>query len=178
MASRLTDLYSYILMMDVHGEKASGKIGGMFGYSPKRVQVLRGELLTSISRQYIVPRSDRRPSHNFRSKRDPSVTLYGGEDDWYVAPLNGKDLELLEAIERPGDRFAEFSKPNKLEWGGSLGRGDQVYVKIPSPITSVPSWSVGLVKHVGPVESLPGRNFGVEIKVNIVLCFPSKRILF
>ena len=168
-SARLGSQYSYILMVDVHGEKAPGKIGGLIGSSPKLVAVLRGELLASISRQEIVPRSDGRPSPNFRSKRDPSVTLYGGEDDEYVSPVNDRDLELLEAIERPGDRFAEFSKPNKLEWGGSLGRGDQVYVRIPSPNASVPIWSIGIVKYVGPVESLPGRYFGVEIKVNIVL---------
>ena len=163
--SRLADEYSYILMEDAQGEKAPGKIGGLIGLSPKSVQVLRGELFTSISRQEMVPRNDGRHSHNFRSKKDPSVTLYGGEDYEYVSPVTGIDLELLEAIEKPGDRFAEFSELDKLEWGGSLGRGDQVYVKIPSPTPSVPTWSIGLVRYVGHVEGLFGRNFGVEIKV-------------
>ena len=163
MASRLTDSYSYILMKDVHGEKAPGKIGGLIGNSPKHVQVLCGELLTSIPRQDTVPRSDGRPSPYFHSKRDPSVRLYGGEDDVYVAPLNGKELKLLIAIERPGDRFAEFSKPNKLDWGGSLRIGDHVNVKIPS---SDAAWSTGIVRYAGVVEPLRGSNFGVEIKVN------------
>ena len=159
--------YSYILMEDVDGEKAPGKIGGLTGNLPKHVRVICGELLTSIPQRERVLRNDGKPAHNYRSKKDPSVTLYGGEDGWLVAPLNSKDLELLEAIERPGDRFTEFSKPDKLEWGGSLGRGDQVYVKIPSPNVSVPVWSIGLVRYVGPVKGLLGSNFGIEIKVNI-----------
>ena len=132
MVTRLTD---YILTEDVHGEKAPRKfkIGGHIGQLPKHVHVLRGELLSSIPGREIVPRSDKKPAHNFRSNKDPTVTLYGGEDNKYVSPLNGKDLELLEAIERPGDRFAEFSKTNKLEWGGRLDKGDQVNVKIQLP---------------------------------------------
>ena len=175
MATRSTDGYSYILKVNVLGEKAPGKIGGLFGLSAKPVLLYCGELLTSISRQEIVPRSDRKPGHNFRSKKDPSVTLYmyGGEDDEYVAPVTGKDLELLEAIEGPQDRFAEFSKTDKLEWGGSLDKGDEVYVKVQSPNTSAPTWSLGLVRYAGPVEGFPGRNFEVEIKVNIILRLPN-----
>ncbi len=164
--------YLYILMKDVYGEKSLGKIMSVltnpFAGSPKTVQVLRGELLTQIPRQEWSVRNDGRPPHNFRSTKDPSVTLYGGEGDDYVSPLNGRDLQLLEAIEKPCDRFAVFSEDNKLEWGGRLKRGDQVYVRLPGDNETAPTWSAGVVRYVGPVESLPGRNFGVEITVSTV----------
>ena len=167
--------YQYILMKDVYGEKAPGKIMAIlsapFAGGPKTVQVLRGELLARIpSRdQEWSAHNDGRPPHNFRSTKDPRVTLYGGEDDDYLSPLNGRDLQVLGAIENPYDRFAVFSEDNKLEWGGRLKRGDQVYVRLPGDNASAPTWSAGIVRHVGPVGSLPGRNFGVEITVSTKL---------
>ena len=152
----------YILMSDVQGEKAPGKIMSVLAGS-KPIQVLRGELVAPIPPRQRVQRNDGKPSHNFRTKRDPSVTLYSVKDD--VSPLNGGDLQLLGAIEKPCDRFAVFSDDSKLEWGGRLKRGDHVYVKLPGDNASAPTWSAGVVRHVGPVASLPGRNFGVEIKV-------------
>ncbi len=170
MASKIPD-YLYILMKDIQGEKALGKLMAVlsapFIGGPKPIQVLRGELLTQIPPQEWLVRNDGRPPHNYRTKRDPSVTLYGGEDNDHVIPLNGRDLQLLEAIEKPYDRFAVFSEDSKLEWGGRLKRGDQVYVKLPGDNASAHTWSVSVVRHVGPVESLPGRNFGVEIKVSV-----------
>ena len=168
--AKIPDYQFYILMKDVYGEKAPGKIMtflvGSFasGPNPKPVQVFRGELLTQIPQQdqeWSV-RYDGRPPHNFRSIKDTSVTLYGGEHDEYVSLLNGKALHLLEAIEKPYNRFTVFSEYSKLEWGGRLKKGDLVYVKLPTP---VPTWSAGAVRYVEPVGSLPGINFGVEIKV-------------
>ncbi len=160
MASRIQN-YLYILMKDVQGEKAPGKI--ILIEDPKPVQVLRGELLAQIPPREWSVHNDGRPPHNFRSTKDPSVTLYGGEDDEYVSPLNGRDLQLLGAIEKLCDRYAVFSEDSKLEWGGRLKKGDQVYVRLPTP---APTWSAGAVRYVGPVASLPGRNFGVEISVS------------
>ena len=153
-------------MKDVYGEKPPMKLMFVSIGSPKPVQVLRGELLTQIPRQEWFTRNDGRPLHNFRSTKDPSVTLYGGEDDEYVSPINGRDLHLLEAIEKPWDRFSVFSEDSKLEWGSRLKKGDQVYVRLPTP---APTWSASVVKHVGPVASLPGRSFGVEITVSTKL---------
>ncbi len=157
--------YHYILMKDVYGEKAPVKLMSVSIGSPKPVQVLRGELLAPTTSQEWEQRSDGRPPHNFRTKKDPNVTLYNVEDD--LSPINGKDLQLLEAIDKSCDRYAVFSEGNKLEWGGKLKRGDQVYVRLPGDNASAPTWSAGVVRYVGPVTSLPGRNFGVEIKVNI-----------
>ena len=164
MAGTGVDNYSYILLKDTQGEKAARKIMSAFGSGSKTVQVLRGELFTLIPRREVQPRNDEKPAHNYRLKKDSSVTLYCGEDD--LAPLNKDDLELLEAIQKPFNRFVVFSDDYKLEWGGKLKMGDRVYVKIPSHNSSVPEWSIAVVQYVGPVESLPGRNFGVEIKVS------------
>ena len=157
--------YLYMLMRDVYGEKAPVKIMSVSIGSPKPVQVLRGELLALIYHRELAQRYEGRPPHNFRSTKDTSVTLYCGEDDQFdhVSPLNGIDLQLLKAIENPSDRFAVFSEDYKLEWGGKLKIGDQVYVRLPTP---APTWSAGVVRYVGPVSSLPGRNFGVEITVS------------
>ena len=132
----------------------------------KTVQVLRGELLTQIPRREWFVHKDGRPPHNYRTTKDSSVTLYGGEDDEYVSPMNGIDLQLLGAIEKPYDRFAVFSNDSKLEWGSKLKRGHQVYVKLPGDNATAPTWSAGVVRYVGLVASLPGRNFGVEISVS------------
>ena len=162
-----TAIHSYILAADSQGEKApaTGKLLTVLSpwHRPKPVRVLRGELLTSVPHPGIRFDGRSRPAHNFRSISDPSITLYGGDE--CVFPLNGKAFELLEAIQRPDDRFAEFSKTDKLEWGGSLDKGSQVYVEIPTANAIVPTWSPGIVKYVGPIEPLPGRMFGVEIKV-------------
>ena len=166
MATVQSDGYTYILMKDVQGEKAPGMIKAvLMGSAPKRVQLLRGELLSSIPQRERdrVPRNDGTSAHNFRSKKDPSVTLY--VDDTNVCPAMGKEVQLLEAIEKPYDRFTVFSMENRLEWGSGLGKGDQVFVKLPTPNTSVPTWSIGLVRYAESVDGLPGWNFGVEIKV-------------
>ncbi len=163
-AFRMPDLY--ILMKDIQGEKAPGKIMSLIE-GPKSVQVLRGELLALIPPRQRSARSDGKPPHNYRYTKDPSVMLYGVKKD--VSPINGRDLQLLEAIERSWDRYAVFSEDSRLEWGAKLKIGDQVYVRLPGDTTSAPTWSAGVVRHAGPVAPLPGRNFGVEIKVPYLL---------
>ena len=176
MASKSTCEDYYILLEDAQGvnSKTFRKSIRLRGSSSLRhrsrsVLVLHGELLTSISQEIddIVTNKDTgKPTRTFRSIKDPHVTLCSREADIYVSPVNEKELHLLEAIEGPSDRFSVFSEPSKLTWGGSLKKGDQVYVKIPMPNTTVPTWSMALVQYAGPVETLPGWNFGIEIKVN------------
>ena len=168
MAGTGVDNYSYILLKDTQGEKAAGRIMSAFGSGPKTIQVLRGELLTLISHRDLQPRNDEKQAHNYRLKKDPNVTVYCVEDD--VSPLSWDDLELLEAIQKSYDRFAVFSEDAKLEWGGKLKMGDQVYVKIPSVNSYMPDWSIADVRYVGEVEFLPGKHFGVEIKVSFSAC--------
>ena len=154
-------------MKDTPGEKAAGKFMAAFGRKPKQVMVLCGELLAMIPDKKLQPKND---AHNFRLKEDPSVTIYGGDGGTNVAPLSGEEFELLEAIQSPSARFAVFSEEGKLEWGGKLKEGDQVYVRI-DPFVGyfMPDWSLVVVQYVGEVQSLPGRNFGVEIKVSFVM---------
>ena len=161
MAGTSVYSFSYILMKDTHGEKANNKIISILRSGPKQVQVLLGELLTLISHREIQTRNDGKPAHNYRLKKDPNVTLYCEDDD--VAPLSRDNMELLEAIQKPWARFAVFSEDNKLEWGGrKLKKGSLVYVKLHTGI-----WSFAVVQYVGIVETLKGRNFGVEIIVSL-----------
>ena len=140
---------------------------GRGGIIRSHVMVLRGELFTVIPDTELQKKYER-PAHNFRLKKDSKVTIYCGEGDTCVAPLSGEEIELLEAIQSPSARFTVFSEEGKLEWGGKLKEGDQVYVSIPGR-TIMPDWSIAVVQYVGEVESLPGRNFGVEIKVSFVM---------
>ena len=157
--------YSYILMKDVFAEKAVGSS------RPKTVPLERGELLTSVhipapplNSQNRASRKFGKPTPNFCSKKDPSITWYGEDQD--VIPLVGKESQLLEGIENLSDRYGVF-RDEKLDWGCGLQTGAQVYVMIPSsnPL-KVFTWSKACVQYIGPVEGLPGWNFGVEIKVN------------
>ena len=157
MASKLTFEDFYILLEDVQGVKTKAHRKSIMGDSSstlrrKSVPVLRGELLTSVSQEFddvVTHRDTGKPTHTFHSNKDPHVTLCSGEADTLVSLVNDKELQLLEAIEEPSDRFSVFSEPNKLTWGGSLKKGDQVYVKIPMPSTTVPTWSMALVQYVG-----------------------------
>ncbi|XP_064385808.1 ubiquitin carboxyl-terminal hydrolase CYLD-like isoform X3 [Halichondria panicea] len=159
MARAITPDYLFLLRKETQGEEAPGMFWWLM-YSPQPVQVVQGELLALIPPQEMTTRYDKTPPHNFRTKKNPSVTLYSIKDD--VSPVYGKELQLLEAIKKPCDRFTVLTEDNKLEWGGRLKIGDQVYVRLP---TSAPTWSAGVLRHVGPMHmaSLPGRNFGVEI---------------
>ena len=161
------DNYSYILMKDTPGERPARKFMSVITGGSKQVMVLRGELLKFIPPKEMQPRNVGKPAHNFRLKRDPNLTLYGGEDNVNVAPLNTRlNTELLGAIQDPFDRFAAFSEDGKLDWGGKLRKGNHVFVRMPCENSSVPDWSLAVVQYAGEVESLPGRNFGVEIKVS------------
>ena len=150
---------SYLLMEDTHGEKAVGKFMSVLRGVPKLVPVLRGELLSSVS--------EAQEKTKYCLRKDPSITMH--LDAYSVTPLDDSEthVQLLEAIEKPSDRFSVFAY--KLEWGCKLRVGNQVNVRIPNENSSMPIWSLAVVKYVGEVKSLPGKNFGVEIKVQSVV---------
>ena len=152
----------YLLMRDTPGEKAPGTLKKIVGLTNTK-RVLRGELLRPIPRERE-PRADV-VQPNYSVERDPAITLFAVEDD--ISPLNIDDYHLLKPIESPSDRFRVFSDPQWLEWGAKLKIGALVYVRLPSPNTSVPTWSRGIVRYKGPVRNLFGMNFGVEIMVSL-----------
>ena len=150
-------------MRDTPGEKAPGTFKKIVGMTnPKRV--LRGELLSPIPREKD-PRSDV-VQPNYSVERDPAITLFAVDDD--TSPLNIDDYYLLKAIDSPTDRFRVFSDPQWLEWGANLKLGSVVYVRLPNPNESKPTWSHAIIRYKGRVKNLSGTNFGVEIMVSIL----------
>jgi hypothetical protein len=151
----------YLLMKDTPGEKTPGTFKKIVGITIQK-RVLRGELLSPIPRE-----KEARPDvvqPNYSVEREPAITLFAVEDD--ISPLNIDDYYLLKAIESPSDRFQVFSDPQWLEWGANLKVGDMVYVCLPRHSTSVPTWSKVIIRYKGPVKTLFGMNFGVEIMVS------------
>ena len=153
----------YLLMKDTPGEKAPGTFKKIVGIAnPKRV--LRGELLRPIPREKE-PRSDV-VQPNYSVEKDPAITLFVVDND--ISPLNIDDYYLLKAIDTPSDRFRVFSDPQWLEWGANLKTGSLVFVRLPSPNESAPTWSHAIIRYKGHVKNLSGTNFGVEIMVSIL----------
>ena len=151
----------YLLMRDTPGEKAPGTFKKMVGMTNQK-RVLRGELLRPIPREKE-PRSNI-VQPNYSVEKDPAITLFAVDDN--ISPLNIDDYHLLKAIESPFDRWKVFSDPHWLEWGASLKLGSLVYVRLPSPNASEPTWSHVIIRYKGPVKNHFGMNFGVEIMVN------------
>ena len=155
----------YLLMKDTPGEKAPGTFKKIVGMTSTK-RVLRGELLRRIPREEPLIVSDVVQPPKYSVERDPAITLFAVDDD--IAPLNIDDYYLLKAIESPTDRFRVFSDPHWLEWGANLKVDALVYVCLPSPNKSVPTWSQAIIRYKGPVRNLFGMNFGVEIMVSIL----------
>jgi DNA helicase HerA-like ATPase len=154
----------YLLMRDTPGEKTPGTFKKIVGITNQK-RVLRGELLRPIPRE-----KEARPDvvqPNYSVERDPAITLFAAEDD--ISPLNIDDYHLLKAIDSATDRFRVFSDPHWLEWGENLKVGNLVYVRLPSPNESAPTWSHAIVRYRGPVKNLFGMNFGVEITVSLTV---------
>ena len=134
--------------------------------------VLRGELLRPIPLENQPQSNGIQPNYSVES--DPALTLFVVEDD--ISPLSIDDYHLLKAIKSPFDRFRVFSDPQLLDWGTNLNVNDQVYISLPTPNASQTTWSTGIVRYRGPVKTLPGINFGVEIVVSI-MCLPKEHII-
>jgi len=141
-------------------------LGGLVGKKQSSVQVVRGELLVPIPGSEISPRNDGQKPHNYRLKRDPSVSLFCKEDD--IAPLGDYEFLLLEGIKSRSVRYEVFISTDKLEWGSNLKRGDTVYVGLPSPTTTPSQYAAAVIRYVGGLETEPGLKFGVEIMVRLI----------
>ena len=150
----------YLLMRDTPGKKAPGTFKKIVGMTNTK-QVLRGELLRSFPCEKE-PQQDTVQCYSV--ERDPAITLFAEDND--ISPLNIDDYYLLKAIDSPSDRFRAFADPQLLEWGAELKMGSLVYVRLPSPNESEPTWSHAIVRYKGPVVNLFGMNFGVEIMVS------------
>lgn len=151
---------SAILLRDVSGTTCdSGAISTIknffFSRSPTQssVPVLRGELL-------IGPGVLENAPNSYMLNTDSKVHLFCDKND--VAPLNGDEFSLLEAIRNPSGRLDAFEK--KLEWGVQLrvGVGVCVSTREGSGLESAHA----VVRYKGEIGNIPGIQFGIELIVS------------
>ena len=154
-----------ILIKDKDGEEAS-TFAGLFRRAISR-NVPKGTLVLPIPAKRQKQRNDD-TVHNYETvQKDHTVTLYCESND--LAPLSEREYMLLAGIENVETRYKTFISPDKFEWGNKLRSGDSVDISLPGPFNAAPSKTVSsVVRYVGPVEGLPGDNFGVEIKVYVL----------
>ena len=133
-------------------------------------RVLKGELVTPIPTSEMIPRSDGQRPHNYRTvTKDSPATFYDDDSEENLAPLSANDYAVLAAVNSPLARFQLFIQEGKLDWGTKLKVGDKVTVDIPvvgeAASTGATPRAMAEIRYVGPVKTLPGITFGVEIKV-------------
>jgi len=162
-----------ILLQDSPGEKTDtslvGTVKSLMGKKQTSVIIVRGELLVPIPGNEISVRSDGQKPHNYRLKRDASVSLFCKDDGDDIAPLGNYEFLLLEGILSRSVRYEVFISPNEiLEWGSKLKRGDMVYVGLPTPTTAPTQYAAAVIRYVGGLDTEPGLKFGVEITVRLI----------
>ena len=166
-----------ILLHDSPGEITDTSIigavrtlGGLVGRKQSSVVIVRGELLVPIPGNEISPRNDGQKPHNYRLKKEPSVSLFCKDDGDDVAPLGDYEFLLLEGIKSRSVRYDVFiSRDDMLEWGSKLKVGDVVHVGIPAQTTVPTQYAAAVIRYVGGLKTEPGVQFGVEIMVRLVL---------
>ncbi len=161
---------AFILLKDSEGE-GRARIPQVLRRPPTS-KVLRGELLVPIPGDEIVPRNDGQKPHNYRVKKDPSISLYCSEQD--LAPLGQYKILLLEAVSTPNARFSLFLSDNMLDWGQRVKTGDDVFVVVPpyhhTQLMPRAAAKVRCVGGLGTDDNVQkGVFFGVEIMVSFVL---------
>ena len=129
-------------------------------------RVLKGELVAPIPPGDIAQRSDSQPPHNYRTltKDSPATFYHNDVDEIDLSPLTPDDYEILAGIKSTYARYKFFIEEGRLDWATKLKKGDKVMVELPvegggGTIASA------VIRYVGPVKTLPGVTFGVEIKV-------------
>lgn len=164
-----------LLLHDSPGEKtdtsfvgAVRTLGGLVGRKQSSVVIVRGELLVPIPGSEISLRNDGQKPHNYRLKRDQSISLFCKDDGGDVAPLGDYECLLLEGIKSREVRYDVFiSRDDMLEWGSKLKRGDIVYVALLSLYTAPAQYAAAVIRYVG-LETESGVQFGVEIVVRLI----------
>ena len=161
-----------ILLQDSPGEKTDTSIVGTvktyLGRKSSSVVVVRGELLVPIPGDEITPRNDGQKPHNYRLKRDQTVSLYCKDNGDDIAPLGEYEYLLLEGIKFTTTRYKVFiSANNILDWGSNLKMGDAVYVGLLTQHTAPVQYAAAVIRYVGGLNGETGIHFGVEITVRL-----------
>lgn len=162
----------FILLKDKEQAEKATRVLGMS--VPRQLhtstcQVLKGELVAPIPPGDILPRSDGQPPHNYHTlTKESPATFYEDARDQNLAPLTPNEYDVLVGVKASLARYRIFVN-DLLDWGIGLKVGDKVLVEVPlnegaSPSEICPK-VYAEIKYVGPVKTLPGITFGVEIKV-------------
>ena len=122
--------------------------------------VLKGELLVKGNN----PHDGSHAMYSLASDRSKKVSCINND----VAPLSKDDYEWLAAIQKPIDRFIIYTRQGKFEVVKKLQVGERVWVSLPAsdgtPLLSS-FCCQATVQYIGPLQDMPGRWVGVELKV-------------
>ena len=161
----------YILLKDKENAEKATRVFGVLPV-PRQLhtspcRVLKGELVAPIPPGERVQRNDGQMPHNYRTlTKDTPATFYHDEDELDLSPLSMNDYDALVGIRSTFARYQFFIERGRLDWATKLKRGDKVLVELPLPGENTPCPKVSaVIRYVGPVPTLPGVIFGVEIKV-------------
>ena len=166
------DMACILLRDKEHAEKATRVLGVPV---PRQIhttpcRVLKGELVTGIPPEDRVQRNDGLMPHNYRTlTKDSPANFYHDDEELDLSPLTPNDYDILAGIKSTYARYQFFIEEGRLDWATKLKKGDKVMVELPvegggaTPGTGPRASAV--VRYVGPVKTLPGITFGVEIKV-------------
>ena len=157
----------FILLIDVTGEERGGLLSTAAnvlaeGKTTRQRYIARGELLFPIHEN--TPQKDGKPPPNYRLAGDRNVTLYA--DEQAVCPLSPEEIDVLEGIKLPYERYKVFTAEGWLEWGASLRVGSAVFV-IVEGIGEAPVTTEVVIRYIGRIADVPGIKFGVEIMVMV-----------
>ena len=163
----------YILLKDKeYAEKATRLLGLPV---PRQIhttpcRVLKGELVTAIPPEDRVQRNDGLMHHNYRTlTKDSPATFYHDDEELDLSPLTPNDYDILAGIKSTYARYQFFMDGRRLDWATKLKKGDKVFVELPveggGATPGIGPRASAVVRYVGPVQTLPGITFGVEIKV-------------
>ena len=163
----------FILRSDVTIAKASSLFRYLLG-TQSADHVLKGELLVKEA----LPQDGSHQSHAIYSLAlDRSKKVSCRNTD--VAPLSEDDYEWLAAIGKTIDRWEVYIQRYKLEAVKKLQVDERVWVALPAG-DGTPSYLVGsscchaTVQYIGPLQDIPGRWVGVELKVRYKVHYDSK----
>ena len=171
------DMAGILLRDKEHAEKATRVLGLPL---PRQLhssacRVLKGELVTGIPPEDRVQRNDGMMPHNYRTltKDSPATFYHDDAAEHDLSPLTQNDYDILAGIKSTYARYQFFiaigREGVRLDWAAKLKKGDKVMVELPdegggaTPGTDRRASAV--VRYVGPMKTLPGITFGVEIEV-------------
>ena len=161
----------FILRSDVPIAKANNFWRNVLGIGE---HVLKGELLVKEA----LPQDGSHQSHAIYSLAlDRNTKVSCSDND--VTPLSEDDYEWLVAIGKAIDRWHFYILQDKLEAVKKLRVGERVWIVLPVG-NAMPhhlagsSCSHATVQYIGPLQDIPGRWIGVELKVRYKVHYDSK----